>query len=284
MKRGLTLVVLLAILFLAFPLQADERDRVVVLGESLLRSSADLAEESYDHFRGWNGEINDQEQAVLFRSESFSASARLFLKLAQDKGGYFRDDSLRTNLFNAFSYLVSSFEELSSSMDRKGLRMSSLRECRRTLEEMERAFSRWPSRDNPAYLQSKYVKGRGDRVYLIERRGTGDYRKRVFRNLESLYAYNYGQKRGKDPWKYLEKVPEETLDRMEEGEPIGASFEGRMVIAQGRGANRAVYLIEGGRKRAFVSPQPLARYGGWDKVLEVPPEIIESYGNGEPIQ
>ena len=57
-----------------------------------------------------------------------------------------------------------------------------------------------------------------------------------------------------------------------------------MVIAQGRGANRAVYLIEGGRKRAFASPQPLARYGGWDNVLEVPPEIIEGYANGEPIQ
>ena len=50
----------------------------------------------------------------------------------------------------------------------------------------------------------------------------------------------------------------------------------------GPGANRAVYLIEG-EGRGFVSPQPLARYGGGIRCSGFP-EIIEGYANGEPIQ
>ena len=106
MKRGLTLWCCW-LLFLAFPLQAD--GGAGRRPASLLRSSADLAEESYDHFR--DGTVRSTiKSRPSFSAREFSASARLFLKLAQDRGGIATIP--RTNLFNAFSYLISSFEEL----------------------------------------------------------------------------------------------------------------------------------------------------------------------------
>jgi hypothetical protein len=44
-------------------------------------------------------------QAILFKSEAFAASCRLFLKLAEARSGYLREDFVRTNIYNAFTCL-----------------------------------------------------------------------------------------------------------------------------------------------------------------------------------
>ncbi|RLE01799.1 MAG: hypothetical protein DRJ11_08795, partial [Candidatus Aminicenantes bacterium] len=105
-----------------------------------------------------------------------------------------------------------------------------------------------------------------------------------FKDLESLYRYNYQLKRGKDPWKYLVQVREETLAKMTRGEMIELTFEGCLVIEMSNRPNRPVYLIENSRKRGVTSPAVLQRLGGWDKVYEVPAEIIAKYPEGEPIR
>ena len=107
--------------------------------------------------------------------------------------------------------------------------------------------------------------------------------RRAFRNLESLYRYNYDRNRGRDPWQHLVEVPEETLERMAEGEPLVLTFEGRLVIEQSKRTNRPVYLIENGKKRGLTSPRVVERLGGWGKVFEVPVEVVAAYPEGEPV-
>ncbi|OGD18471.1 MAG: hypothetical protein A2W03_04945 [Candidatus Aminicenantes bacterium RBG_16_63_16] len=107
--------------------------------------------------------------------------------------------------------------------------------------------------------------------------------RRAFRDLESLYRYNYDRKRGKDPCAYLVQVAPATLNKMPEGDMVDLSFDGRLIIELGNRPNRGVYLIENGKKRGLTSPQVLQRLGGWSKVFEVPVEIIEKYPEGEPI-
>ena len=80
------------------------------------------------------------------------------------------------------------------------------------------------------------------------------------------------------------EVPYETLERMEEGPMLNLSFEGELVIELSSRPNRPVYLIEHGKKRGVTSPSVLQRLGGWDRVYEVPREIIDSYPEGEPIK
>jgi hypothetical protein len=75
-----------------------------------------------------------------------------------------------------------------------------------------------------------------------------------------------------------------TLERMEEVEMIDLTFEGRLVIEMGDRPNRPVYLIKDGKKCGLSSPSVLQRYGGWDRVLEVPAEVINSYPVGEDIK
>jgi hypothetical protein len=149
---------------------------------------------------------------------------------------------------------------------------------------MEYEFSEWPSVDNLSYLHEKYVKARDDTVYKIERQGSGVYILRAFKNLESLFRYNYYLNRGNNPWDHLVEVPYETLERMEEGPVLDLSFEGELVIEQSQRPNRPVYLIERGKKRGVTSPRVLQRLGGWERVYEVPREIIDSYPEGEPIK
>jgi hypothetical protein len=266
------------------PRVADERSRIYDLGVELERRAASLAQESFDHFRGWNGTISDQEQGVLFKSGAFASSARLFLKLAETRSDYFRGDYLRTNLFRAFTYLTESFGELEQEMRKGGVQPFSLSECRTLLTRMEREFAAWPDADNFAYLDQKYVKARDASVYLIERRGIGNYVRRPFQNLESLFRYNYDRKRGKDPWAYLVEISEETLDRMRAGPPVRLNFEGAMIIEQGDRKNRGVYLIRDGKKHGLTRPELVSRFGGWGKVYEVPREVIDSYENGDPIE
>jgi hypothetical protein len=261
----------------------DQRSQVYDLGVELERQATALAQESFEHFRGWNGAISDQEQAILFKSEAFAASCRLFLKLAETRSDFFRTDYLRTNLFTSFTYLANAFSELEAEMKRGSVMPYALNDCRQILSRMEREFSSWPDADNLAYLDRRYVKSRDASVYLIERRGLGNYVRRPFRNLESLFRYNYDLNRGKDPWKYLVEVLEETLGKMPKGNPVTLTFEGRLVIEQSTRKNRGVYLIQNGRKRPLTRPEIIDRFGGWSKVFEVPAEVIAAYEDGEPI-
>ncbi len=69
---------------------ADGRGNVYSLGLELEKRAVELSESNFEHFKGWNGEVSDKEQAVLFKSESFLASCRLFLRLAEERSDYFR--------------------------------------------------------------------------------------------------------------------------------------------------------------------------------------------------
>jgi len=262
----------------------QNRESIYRLGLELEKQATYLAQSSYDHFKGWRGTISDQEQAILFKSEAFSASCRLFLKLAGGSSDYFQTSYLRTNLYNAFMYLARSFRELEEEMERGGVRPYALANCHRTLDRMDYEFSRWPAADNLAYLHQKYVKARDATVYLVERRGPGVYVKHAFKNLESIFRYNYNLNRGKDPWQHLVEVSYETLDKMEEGPMIDMTFEGKLVIESSNRPNRPVYLIQSGKKRGITSPSVLQRFGGWGNVFEVPAEVIAKYPEGEPIK
>jgi hypothetical protein len=276
--------VFLISLLLATAAKGDRRSEVYKLGLELEKQASYLAQSSYGHFKGWGGTISDQEQAILFKSEAFAASCRLFLKLTEERSNYFQRNFLRTNLYSAFIYLARSFQELEEEMERGGVRPYALSNCEWILERMDYEFSRWPSPDNLAYLHQKYVKARDETVYMIERRGPGDYMRHAFKNLESIYRYNYDLDRGKNPWEYLVEVSYEILDRMEEGGMIDLNFEGYLIIERGDRPNRPVYLVENGKKKGLTSPGVLQRYGGWANVYEVPAEVILKYPEGEPLK
>ena len=275
-------VIMLLVSF-TLPCVSGQREEISILAMELEKIATELALSSYDHFRGWNGEISDQEQAALFRSEAFAASSRLFVKLAEERSEYFHASYLRTNLTNAFIYLARSFRELEEEMRRAGVMPFGLSECRKIIERVDSLFSGWPAADNLAYLHQKYVKAQDSTVYMIERKAAGVYVRHAFKNLESLYRYNYDLRRGKDPWQHLVEVSEETLEKMPAEEMIDLSFEGYLVIEQGTRPNRSVYLIEKRKKRGITSPQVLQRFGGWGKVFEVPVEVIQNYPDGQPV-
>jgi hypothetical protein len=71
---------------------------------------------------------------------------------------------------------------------------------------------------------------------------------------------------------------------MDLGSPTELTFEGFLVIENSTRPNRPVYLIENGKKRGITSPAVLERFGGWNKVYEIPAEIIAKYPKGEPIK
>jgi len=262
---------------------SPQRNRIYELGVELERQATVLAQESFDHFRGWNGTISDREQGILFKSEAFAASCRLFLKLTESQSDFFRKDDLRTNVFNAFTYLAASFGELEQEMRGSNVMPYALSDCRKVLTRMEDEFADWPDADNLAYLDGKYVKAGDATVYLIEKRSMGAYVKRPFRGLESVFRYNYDRNQGKNPWKFLVETSEETLDRMETEEMIDLTFEGRMIIEQSTRKDRSVYLIQAGKKRPIARPDIVGRLGGWGRVYEVPQEIIDGYEEGDRI-
>jgi hypothetical protein len=262
-----------------------QREDIHRLGLDLEEAATYLAESSFEHFKGWDGTISEQEQAILFKSEAFAASCRLFLKLSEQSSDYYVRRHQRTNLYSAYLYLLGAFKELNSEMRRGGIQPYALRDANRILDRMDYEFSRWPAADNLAYLHRKYVKGRDSAVYMIERRGPGEYVLHRFKDLESIFKYNYDLKRGKNPWDHLVNVEESTLDKMEEGQMIALTFEGFLIIEQSDRPNRGVYLIENGKKRGVTSANLITlRFGGWDNVYEVPAEVIRMYPDGEPIK
>ena len=266
----------------AAPLQRENIYRLVV---DLEEAATYLAESSFDHFKGWDDTISEQEQAILFKSEAFAASCRLFLKLSEQSSGYYVRRHQRTNLYSAYLYLLGSFKELNSEMRRGGIQPYALRDADRILTRMDYEFSSWPAADNLAYLHRKYVKASDSAVFMIERKGPGEYILHRFENLESIFKYNYDLKRGGNPWEHLVDVEESTLAKMEEGPMIGLTFEGFLVIEQSDRQGRGVYLIENGKKRGVTSANLITqRFGGWDNVYEVPVEVIRKYPDGEPIR
>jgi hypothetical protein len=278
MKNNAFFVALLLTLALttAGTLRAASRQDIQELGGKLARQAADLAQSSFEQFKGWNGEISDREQAFLFKSEAFAASCRLFLRLSEETSG---SDFLRTNLFNAYALLAGSFRELE-----RDFRSYALDDCRETLKNLGRAFENWPASDNLAYLHQKFVKAGDQTVYLIERLRPGEYVRRPFVGLESLFRYNYLQKRSKDPWKYKVQVDDATLEKMARGEPIDLTFAGCLVMDMIAYPDRPVFLIENGKKRPLASPAVLDRLGGWKAVFEVPAEVIADYPESDPRQ
>jgi hypothetical protein len=262
----------------------DTRGNIYGFGVELERNAHQLAQSNYDHFRGWNAEFTDLEQSVLFKSEAFVASCRLFLRLAEERSEYLKSGYVRTNLFQAFVYLNHSFQDLEDEMRDAGVLPYSLSRCRILLDRMDQEFAKWPSIDNLSYLHTKYVKAKDASVYMIEKQEPGVYIRRAFKNLESLYVYNYRLNRGNNPWDHLVEVPYDTLERMEVGPALDLSFEGKLLIELSTRPNRSVYLIERGKKRGVTSPRVLQRLGGWERVYEVPAEIINSYPDGEPIK
>ena len=283
-KRQSAVVVFCALgMILTSAARAEQRQVIYNLALELEGQASYIAESSFGHFKGRNNTISDAEQAVLFKSEEFLASARLFLRLTEERSEYYSAGFLRTNLYNAFLYLTNSFQGLEESMRNAGVMPYALSDCRTLLNNMDGEFSRWPAADNLAYLHTRYVKASNDTVYMIERVGPGQFVRHAFKDLESVYRYNYDLKRGKDPWKYLSEVSSDTLDKMEEGEMIELTFEGRLIIEMSNRPNRGVYLIEDGKKRGLTSPRVLERFCGWARVLEVPAEVIRNYPDGEPI-
>lgn len=264
-------------------LAEPQRNRIYDIVVELEKQAIALAEESFNHFRGWNGAISDEEQAILFKSEAFAASCRLFLKLAESRSDYFQSDYARTNLFSSFTFLANSFNELEREMKRGNVMPYALNNCRRIMTRLEQGFSSWPDADNLAYLDQKYVKAEDATVYLIVKKSMGTYVKRPFKNLESVFRYNYDRNRGKNPWDHLVETSEETLDKMRTESLIDLTFEGKMIIEQSNRRNRGVYLIQGGKKRPLANPDIVARMGGWGKVFEVPREVIDGYEEGDPI-
>ena len=260
--------------------QSGARAQVFNFGQQLERLASALAQESYERFRGWNGAISDQEQAILFKSEAFAASCRLFLKLTETSSDYYRSDNARTNIYSAFTFLAGSFAELEAEMKRGGLRPYALADARTILTRMERGFGEWPDPTNLAYLDQKYVKAADATVYLIEKRGLANFIRRPFKNLESLFRYNYDRNRGKNPWEHLVEVSGETLNKMRIEAEIDLTFEGRMIIEQSTRKNRPVYFIENGKKRPIADASIVERRGGWGRVFEVPLDVINAYDEG----
>jgi hypothetical protein len=282
MKKNKTFFALVLFVFASFAQHAlaDSRQEIIALGEELTQRAADLAQGSFEHFMGWRGEISDEEQAALFKSEAFAASCRLFVRLCGEKTGSYASEDVHTNLFNAFAYLARSFRELEGEM--RG--SSGLTECRNVLAALEKAFSKWPAKDNLAYLQQKYVQAKDRTVYLIERIQPGVYQRRPFAGMESLFRYHYRLKRGADPWKLLEQVDESLLEKMEVAPAIDETFTNCLVMEAGKRPNRPVYLIENSKKRLIASPAVLQRFGGWSKVWEIPADLIAAYPDGDPLQ
>jgi hypothetical protein len=147
----------------------DRRTFIGQLSVELVRQAEYLSQSSYEYFMGWNGSINDIEQAVLFKSEEFAASCRLFNKFVLDRTDYFRRESLRTNLYNASRYVALQFHQLEIQMSQGGFQGDfnrirrdgrsferrlpqpqpraagpwGLAECRRIIDRIELEFSSW---------------------------------------------------------------------------------------------------------------------------------------------
>ncbi|MHB8055148.1 MAG: hypothetical protein ACYDH3_07880 [Candidatus Aminicenantales bacterium] len=275
----------------------DSSDRLVQYAADLEEQADGIAEaisnQIYDRYESWS----EAEVKAIYGSEKFLASCRVFHRLAERSSDdasqrYSTRSSSRSGLDGAFQYLVREFDDFEAVARRAGIRTYDLTKCADLIKRMEREIGNRRSFSQTTVERSelehrdwegKYAKGSGAAVYLIERQGR-DLVRRPFKNLESLFKYNFDADRGGNPWSQVADVPAETLDRMKVGEEIERTFEGQMIIEPGTKENRPVYLIQGGKKRGLANSILILRYGGLKKVREVPKEIIDAYPEGEPIR
>jgi hypothetical protein len=275
--------------------------------DQLARYAADLEEQAdniavtiSDQVGGRNESWSAGQVEALYSSEKFLACCRVFQRLAEQGTGdssrnYPTRNYSRPGLDEAYRYLAREFDEFQAIARRTGIHSYDLTECASILQRIERevggrggygGYSDYNS-DRNAYDHSdwegKYVKSSDSTVFLIERQGR-ELVRRPFKNLESLFKYNFDLDRGENPWGHVAEVPAETLDRMKTGDAIERSFEGQMIIELGTRQNRPVYLIQGGKKRGLSAVDLVGRYGGWNKVRVVPKEIIDAYPEGELIR
>lgn len=271
----------------------DASNRLVDLARNLAERAGEIVGTMEDQIDDRYSSWSDNQIEALFAAENFAAAGRAFHRLAE-RAEYGSRYSVRSGLDRAYRYLLRAYDDLESAA-RGGSRTYALSDCASILRRIERELGGGLNRTSGGEDQiernqlqendwdGNYVKGRDATVYLIERRESGDFIRRPFQNLESLFKYNYDQDRGDNPWGHVAEVPAETLDRMRTGDPINRSFEGLMVVEPGKLPNRSVYLIQGGKKRGLTKATLVLRYGGWKKVFEIPKEIIDAYPDGEPI-
>ena len=274
----------------SYPEQRYGSDRLIRYAEELENRAEDLAAAISERFDDRYSSWSDVGLQSLYGSEKFLASCRVFLRLAEEAED---SGSRRPRLGEAFLLLSREFDDFEEIARRAGTRTYDLSACADLLRRMDREVGagRDDDYDEPDRARDehddwigKYAKGPNAAVYLIERDGLRIVR-RPFKNLESLFKYNYDLDRGSNPWDYVADVPAEELDRMKIGEPVERTFEGRMVIEpEGRNRTRSVYLIQDGKKRGLTEASLVSRYGGWNNVLEVPKEIIDAYPDGDPIR
>jgi len=272
------------------PEQRYGSDRLVRYAEELSTRADDLAASISERFDNRFESLRDSDIEVLYGSEKFLASCQVFLRLAEASAD---SGSRRAGLDAAFGFLSREFDDFEAVARRAGIRTYDLSDCADLLERMGRevgarrdySYDREDrERDASDEWIGKYAKGSDSSVYLIERQGLRIVR-RPFKNLESLFKYNYDLDRGDNPWDYVAEVPAADLDRMKIGDPVERTFEGQMIIEPaGRKLNRSVYLIQNGKKRGLTEASLVTRYGGWNKVREVPKEIIDAYPDGDPIR
>lgn len=297
------------------PAQYDVRSRISQEANQLVMASEKLAFDSYNFLKGYNNAINADEQAVLFKTESFAASSRLFAKLAADSNWY-TEGYLRTNMFTAFTYLTQSFQELRNTVestqnkyqwsnrwqDNRPLPSYALGEVGMRINSIEYLYKGWPSSENPIYLSNanKYVQNphpnEGAPVYMIRRLGEGVYEKVPFSSLEALFVYHQKfLKRGTKAWPWDNNVTTswETLKSLAtSNETLTFAFQSGDAIVVGGGApkgkwespNSGVKLVTGpGQATGFGSPEELAAHfklpvsKAWDKVYRVPQEVFDRY-------
>lgn len=272
----------------------DPYARLAEYAAELENRTIDIVEAVSNQVIDTYGAWSDDQIAVLFASEGFASSSRVFRRLTERAGGSASRTSTRPGLERALRYVVRDYEALESASRLSGIRLYALTDCAAILRRIERELGVGPSFNDPGPAlppppvledwDGKYAKGRDAAVFLIEKGNGGVFLRRPFKNLESLFKYNYDQDRGKNPWDHLVEIPAARLDRMRAGTPIVRTFEGLMLIEQGTKPDRSVYLIRNGKKHGLTRPELVARFGGWKKVFEVPRDVIAEYPDGDPIR
>jgi hypothetical protein len=197
----------------------DQGGRLVSLAVELERRASDAAQSVSDLLLDRGETLGDEQITALYAAEGFAASSRLFLRLTERGSGYGARMSYRTGLERAYRYLSRDFNELEDAARRVGIQPYALGDCLSILRRMDTELGGGVivndnvdrGRAAEEEWDGQYAKGRDVEVFLIERRGTGDFVRRPFKNLESLFKYNYDRDRGKNPWGFVAEIPANAL-------------------------------------------------------------------------
>jgi len=114
----------------------DQGGRLVALAADLERRAVDFARSASDQIIDRGGTLMDDQIAVLFASEGFAASSRLFLRMTERGSGYTARMSSRSGLDRAYRYLNRDFNNLEETAGRAGIRLYALSECASILRRL----------------------------------------------------------------------------------------------------------------------------------------------------